>query len=226
MVARNADVAFFVKPALSLTRIAVAHGHTLVREGLKALLHLQAGFMVAVEIADGGEVAAQLVANPCGVLLLAQGMLSQDGLDVRELSEVIHVLMLCNDANDPGEALNALRSGARGVVFKNSSVTGLLEALRTVAAGHVWMPPEIQARMAETLQGEPHRQLTPREREIVRQVAVGQRNGEIGKALFISEQTVKTHLGRIFRKLGVRDRLALTLFASRSGLVSLSTQRS
>ena len=123
-------------------------------------------------------------------------------------------------ADDQGDAVNALRTGARGVLFKRGTVDALSQAIRTVAEGQVWMPPELQARVAETLQERRSTQLTPREAEIVHQVSMGLRNGEIAKNLFISEQTVKTHLSHIFRKISVRDRAALTLDAARIGLVS------
>lgn len=204
--------------SIAPVRVAVADDRTLVREGFKALLHLQAGIVVAAEIADGGDLCARLAAEPCDVLLLDQHTWIADECDIHELRERIHVLLLADGADDPSDAMKALRHGARGVVFRSASVAALLEAIRTVAAGQVWMPPELQARLAETLHEEPRRTLTRREREIVRQVAVGLRNCEIGKALFISEQTVKTHLGRIFRKLGVRDRVGLALYAARHGL--------
>lgn len=199
-------------------RVAVADGRTLVRKGCTALLHLQAGVVVTAEIADGREIGTRLAAEPCDVLLLDQQTWLVDECDIHELRECVRVVLLADDGEDPTDALNALRHGARGVVFRSASVPALLEAIRTVAAGQVSMPPELQAQLAETLHGDPKQTLTRREREIVRQVAVGLRNCEIGTALGISEQTVKTHLGRIFRKLGVRDRLVLALYAGRHGL--------
>ena len=134
--------------------------------------------------------------------------------------------MVCNDTDDPGDAVHALRDGARAVLFKRCTVAALIQAIRTVAAGQVWMPPELQARVAETLHDVPSQRLTARERDIVRQVALGLRNGEIATALCISEQTVQTHLSHIFRKISVRDRVALTLYASRRGLVGAPERRS
>ncbi|MCC6848155.1 MAG: response regulator transcription factor [Deltaproteobacteria bacterium] len=200
-------------------RVAVSDARTLVREGLKALLQLQGGVVVVAEIADGADIVARLASVVCDVLLLDRGM-SLGVTDIRELSESVHVMVICRDEDDPGDALNALRSGARGVVFHGSTVPALVEALRTVAAGRVWMPSEIQGRVAEMLHEEPRARLTAREREITIHVASGLRNGEIARRLFISEQTVKTHLGRIFRKVGVRGRIGLTLYASRCGLVA------
>ena len=207
-------------------RIAIADDHILVREGLKALLQLQAGLLVVAEIDEADELSAQLASTPCDVLLLDRRLQCDGDIDVRELSETINVLMVCNDTDDPGDAVHALRDGARGVLFKRCTVEALIQAIRTVAAGQVWMPPELQARLAETLHEAPSTRLTARERDIVRQVALGLRNGEIATALRISEQTVKTHLSHIFRKISVRDRVALTLYASRHGLVGAPERRS
>ena len=89
----------------------------------------------------------------------------------------------------------------------------------------MWIPPEIQSRLAEHFHDDPRRQLTRRELDVVRHVAHGQRNAEIAKLLFITEQTVKTHLGHIFHKTGTRDRVELALYAVRLGIVTLSAQR-
>ena len=207
-------------------RIAIADDHILVREGLKALLQLQAGLLVVAEIDEADELSAQLASTPCDVLLLDRRLQCDGDIDVRELSETINVLMVCNDTDDPGDAVHALRDGARGVLFKRCTVAALIQAIRAVAAGQVWMPPELQARIAETLHEAPSTRLTARERDIVRQVALGLRNGEIATALRISEQTVKTHLSHIFRKISVRDRVALTLYASRHGLAGAPERHS
>jgi DNA-binding NarL/FixJ family response regulator len=89
----------------------------------------------------------------------------------------------------------------------------------------MWMPPEIQSRLAEHFQDDHRRQLTRRELDVVRHVAHGQRNAEIAKLLFITEQTVKTHLGHIFHKTGTRDRVDLALYAVRLGIVTLPQRR-
>jgi DNA-binding NarL/FixJ family response regulator len=211
--------------ATNAIRIAIADDHTLMREGLKALLQLYAGMFVVAEIDDAAELSAQLLRTPCDVLLIDRDFLRDGHADVRKLSEATKVLLVCEDLDECGEAVNALRAGARGVVFERCTVESLIEAIRTVAAGQVWMSPELQSRVAETLHEDPSARLTLREREIVRQVALGLRNGEIATVLFISEQTVKTHLSRIFRKIHVRDRIALTLYASRLGLAGARGQR-
>jgi DNA-binding NarL/FixJ family response regulator len=215
-----------MKSPIPTIRIAIADDHTLAREGLKALLQLQAGLLVVTEIVDPHELPARLVDMPCDVLLLDPGFQRGGFIDVRELSEITNVLMLCSNADDLDGAMNAVRAGVRGTLGKRSTVEDVISAIRTVAAGHVWMPPELQERAAEALHEEARGQLTFREREIVREVGLGLRNREIAKVLFISVQTVKTHLSRIFRKVGVRDRAALTLYASRIGLVDASAAHS
>jgi DNA-binding CsgD family transcriptional regulator len=104
------------------------------------------------------------------------------------------------------------------VLFERFAIDALVEAIRTVAAGHVWVPPALQTYMVGQL-GDPFDGvLTAREREITRHVACGLRNGEVAEQLAISEQTVKKHLNRICHKLGVRDRVELVLQAGRRDL--------
>jgi DNA-binding NarL/FixJ family response regulator len=107
--------------------------------------------------------------------------------------------------------------GARAVVFKRFAVETLMEAIRAVAEGNVWMPASLQAEVAARLRSPIMNALSPREEEVVRYVARGLRNAEIAQELSISEQTVKTHLNSIFRKLKIRDRVELALYATRSG---------
>ena len=119
----------------------------------------------------------------------------------------------------------AIRLGARAVVQKRFAVETLIEAIRVVAGGLVWMPPTLQAEMAAQWNAPSSRQLTSREVEIACWVAVGLRNAEIGARLSISEATVKTHLNNVFQKLELRDRVELAVYALRHGLVTLSDQR-
>jgi len=130
------------------------------------------------------------------------------------------LVMVLTMSESSDDAVVAIRAGARAVVFKRFAVTTLLEAIRAVAAGHVWLPPPLQAAVVSGLR-EPERPgITTREREIVRQVALGRRNAEVAQKLFISEETVKKHLNTIFQKLGLRDRVQLTLYAIQAGIVS------
>src|SRR5262249_19136761 len=115
-------------------------------------------------------------------------------------------------------ALTALRRGARAVVFKRFAVQTLMDAIRTVSEGNVWMPPSLQTQLADRLRSPTMTSLSPREEEVLRYVALGLRNAEVAKRLSVSLQTVKTHLNNIFKKLGVRDRVELSLYATRAGI--------
>ena len=117
-------------------------------------------------------------------------------------------------------AIAAIRLGARAVVQKRFAVQTLMEAIRSVASGHVWMPSDLQTEIAAQWGSAGTRQLTSRELEIVHYVVIGLRNAEIAGRLAITEPTVKTHLNNIFKKLELRDRVELAVFALRHGLIA------
>jgi DNA-binding NarL/FixJ family response regulator len=125
----------------------------------------------------------------------------------------------------PGEhregALTAIRMGAKAVVFKRLAIDALVSAIEAVAAGYVWIPPALQASIVASMREPVSSVLTAREREIAHWVAKGLRNAEIAAKLFISEQTVKTHLNNIFPKVNVRDRVELALYATRTGIADI-----
>ena len=105
------------------------------------------------------------------------------------------------------DALAVIRAGAHGLVFKRFAIETLRSAIMAVAAGHAWMPPEIQSQVAARLREPESEPLTRREREVVRYVALGLRNAEIASRLLITEVTVKTHLNNIFHKQTVLQRI-------------------
>jgi DNA-binding NarL/FixJ family response regulator len=139
--------------------------------------------------------------------------------EIERLADLPVRVIVVTSSEVPEEGVAAIRAGARGLVFKRLAVDTLMEALHAVMQGDVWMPPNVQAMMAKNLRGAPKIVLTPREREITGHVANGLRNSEVASKLFISEQTVKTHLNHIFEKLDVRDRVELTLYAIRTGII-------
>ena len=144
--------------------------------------------------------------------------------DIEALARRVRVIVVTASERLP-EALDAVRAGARAVVFKRFALETLIEALRAVAGGDIWMPPSVQSRLAARM-GEPEPEaLTSREREIVRHVALGFRNAEVAERLDIAEVTVKAHLNRIFQKLRVRDRVDLARYAIRVGLIGVNDQR-
>jgi DNA-binding NarL/FixJ family response regulator len=201
-------------------RIIIADDHALFRHGLKSALQLEAGLQVVGEAGRLDELAALLASTPCDLLLLDLGMDRNSLIDIQKLSAQASVIVV-TASEQPGDALEAIRSGARAVVLKCYAAQTLMEAIRAVAAGHVWMPPALQDHIATSLREPGHDPITAREREIIREVALGRRNAEVARKLFISEVTVKRHLSNIFQKLGVRDRVELTLYAARTGIIGV-----
>jgi len=165
------------------------------------------------------DIEPALQRQPCDVLLLDLQM-DRSALSVIPSLARRAMVMVLTMSEAADDAVAAIRSGARAVVFKRFAVTTLFEAIRAVAAGHVWLPPPLQAAVVSGLREPERPAITSRERDIVRQVALGLRNAEVAQQLFISEETVKKHLNTIFQKLGLRDRVQLTLYAIQTGIVS------
>jgi DNA-binding NarL/FixJ family response regulator len=205
-------------PAL---RIVIADDHALFRQGLRSMfVNLHPNVTVVAEVETVSEVARTLAATPCDVLLLDLQMDRNALADIASFARRVQVVVV-TASQDPAEALAAIRAGARAVVFKRFAVETLVEALRTVREGHVWLPPALQSELTARLTEPDAKALTSREREIVRLVALGFQNSEIAQRLEIGDATVKTHLNNVFHKLEVRDRVALTLYAIRLGLVGI-----
>lgn len=198
-------------------RIVIADDHALFRQGLRSLLTQEPLVTIVAETERADEVIALLAQTPCDLLLLDLQMDRNSLTDIEALALRIPIIVL-TASEAPADALSAMRQGARAVVFKRFALETLMDAIQTVTRGDVWMPPSLQTQVVARLRNSAAQALSPREEEVVRYVAAGLRNAEVAKKLALTEQTVKTHLNSIFRKLGVRDRLQLTLFATRSGI--------
>jgi DNA-binding NarL/FixJ family response regulator len=185
---------------------------------LRSLLALE-GIEVVAEIEQAGDLEAALAATPCDVLLLDLQMEQWTMDQIPELARKTVVVVLTANGNVE-TGLTALRLGARAIVQKRFAIESLMTAIRAVTEGLVWMPPAMQAALVGQ-DGTAAKKLTPRESEIVRYVAVGMRNAEVAARLSLSESTVKTHLTNIFQKLGIRDRIELTRYAIKTGLVTV-----
>ena len=196
----------------------IADDHALFRQGLRSLLMLE-GLEVVAEVEQVAGLEAALAANPCDVLLLDLQMEQWSMDQIPELSHKTAVIIITADERVE-IGLTALRLGARAIVQKRFAIESLITAIQAVADGLVWMPPAIQAALVGQ-EGSTAKKLTPRESEIVRYVAVGMRNAEVATRLSLSESTVKTHLTNIFQKLGIRDRIELTRYAIKTGLVTV-----
>ena len=203
-------------------RIIIADDHALFRQGLRSMfVNLHPDISVVAEVESVSEVTRALAATPCDVLLLDLQMDRNALADIGSFARRAKVVVV-TASQDPAEALAAIRAGAKAVVFKRFAVETLVEAVRTVRDGHVWLPPALQSELTARFAEPDAKALTSREREIVRLVALGLQNPEIARRLSISDVTVKTHLNNVFHKLEVRDRVGLTLYAIRIGLVGIN----
>ena len=206
---------------LTPLRLIVADDHALFRQGLRSMLtNLQPDVSVVAEVERVSDVVPALDKTPCDILLLDLQMERNALADIEGLARRVPVVVV-TASQQSAEALAAIRAGARAVVFKRFAVETLMDALRAVTAGDVWLPPALQRELAAPLSEPATKALTPREREIVRLVALGFHNPEIAKQLSIGEVTVKTHINNVFHKLKIRDRVGLTLYALRLGLMGL-----
>jgi DNA-binding NarL/FixJ family response regulator len=208
------------------TRILLADDHAMVRRGLRLVLDAEADLEVVAEATDGLEALALGLREDIHLAVLDVAMPGMTGLQVaRELSRRrpdVKTLML--SMHDGEQYLfEALRSGASGYVLKADADHMLIEACRATMRGQPFLLPDgVTALMREHLErGEPHEGdvLSPRETQVVKLIAEGHTSREIAAKLVISEHTVERHRERILDKLGLRDRVALTRYAIRRGLV-------
>lgn len=197
-------------------RLVIADDHLLFRQGLRLLLKSEPDVAIVGETDRADELPALLDRTPCDQLLLDLQMERNALADIDTLCRRVPVIVL-TASEVPADAVAAVRKGARAIVFKRFAVESLMDAIRMVATGNVWLPASLQTHMAARLRSPAGTALSPREEEIVGYIGQGMRNGEIAKLLAISEETVKTHLTRIFKKVGVRDRVELALYAARAG---------
>jgi two-component system, NarL family, nitrate/nitrite response regulator NarL len=210
------------------TRIVLADDHPIVLHGLQQLFERQGDFAVVALCADGPAAIEAVRAYHPDVLVLDLRMPGQNGVEVlRTLSaqKIPCKSVLLTAAVRDEEVVEAVKSGAMGIVLKESPADVLLDCVRTVARGESWIERDTVTRAFRTVVGreataEPAEgSLTPREVEMVRMVAQGLRNKAIAERLAISEGTVKVHLHNIYEKLGVDGRLELVLCAQRKGIV-------
>jgi len=217
----------------SAVRVVLVDDQELVRSGLRRILRRRDGFEIVAECSDGSELPAALAAHEADVVLMDLRMREVDGITATERlaadPEAPPVLVLTTFDDD--EMLSgALRAGAAGFLLKDSSADDLIRAVRAVSAGDSWLDPAVTGRVLSSYRestpadlpaaGAGHEVLTARELEVLLAMAAGQSNAEIAQELFISELTVKSHIGRIFTKLGLRDRPAAIVYAYDHGLVS------
>lgn len=207
-----------------MIRILVVDDHPVVRAGMVALLSELDDLDVVGEAGNGAEAIALVPKLTPDVVLMDLRMPVMDGAEatarLRAQPDSPEVLVLTTYDTD-ADIVRAVESGARGYLLKDTPPAVLADAIRRAALGETVLAPPVAARLAERLRAPARVELTPRELDVLRAVARGLSNGEVGRELFIGEATVKTHLLRIFAKLEVTDRTAAVTAAYRVGLISL-----
>jgi DNA-binding NarL/FixJ family response regulator len=211
------------------TRILLADDHAMVRQGLRLVLDAQPDLTVVAEAGDGAEAIELALATDVDLAVLDVAMPRLTGLqasaELKRRRPEIHTLMLSMYQSEQ-YFFESLKAGASGYVLKSSADRDLVEACRAAMRGEPFLYPDAisalirdyldRARRGEPTPSDP---LTPRELEIVKLVAEGHTSDEIADALTISRKTVEHHRSHILEKLGMRDRVDLTRYAIRRGLV-------
>lgn len=206
-----------------MTRIVIADDQEMVRHGFRMILDAQPDMRVVGEAADGARAVETVRTLRPDVLLADIRMPVMSGLDVvRELAgEAVKVVVVTTFDLDE-YVHRALGDGAAGFLLKRSGPGLLVEAVRAAVAGDALISPSITVRLLRHMRSSasvPGPALTARETEVVRLVANGETNAEIGARLFITPGTVKTHLAAVQRKTGARNRVNIATWAWRSGLM-------
>ena len=212
-------------------RLLIADDHTVVRAGLRALLEGEAGIDVIAEASDPEEAVRLAVELAPDVVLMdlrfegtARGTAIPDGVEaVRVLAArapAVPVVMLTSYSGRV-DVVRALEAGARGYVLKAGPPEDLFRAVHSAAVGGMGLAPEVVGDLVGQVVS-PAPELTLREREVVQLMADGRSNRAIADSLYLSEATVKTHLVRVYRKLGVDNRAAAVSEAVRRGLLEFT----
>ena len=219
--------------------VLLADDQPLLRRGFRMIIEAEGDMTVTGEAGDGEEAVGRARRDPPDVVLMGIRMPRTDGIEatrrITSASPAVRVLVLTTFDLDE-YAFGALRAGASGFLLKDVRPAELVTAIRTVASGDAVVSPRVTRRLLEEYtqvmpvtaaqRADRYPQLsalTPREGEVVEAVARGLSNAEIAEALFVSETTVKSHVGRVLAKLGLRDRVQIVVLAYEAGLVRPGT---
>jgi DNA-binding NarL/FixJ family response regulator len=212
-------------------RILIADDHAMVRAGLRMLIEQEPHLHVVGEAGDVAAVVGLAESHQPDVVLLDLDMAGRSGLEV--LPDVLSVarqarVLILTGMRDPAAHVDAVRRGALGVLLKDQAASVLIKAIEKVQAGEAWLDRTVMGNVIEELQAKnkplPNSEeakiatLTQREREVLDLVSQGLKNHEIADRLFVSDHTVRHHVGALYAKLDVSDRLELILYAYRHRL--------
>lgn len=204
------------------TTIVLADDHTVVRSALRMLLDAEPGFEVVAEAGDADTAVRYVRGHKPAVLILDLNMPGRSSLDaipdVEEASPETEIVVLTMQ-NEPAFARRALQAGVRGYVLKEAADAELVQAVRSAAAGDIYLQPALGARLAAAADVPVPDELSERERDVLRLIALGHTNAEVAEQLFISIRTVESHRAHIQQKLGLSSRAELVRYALERGLV-------
>lgn len=204
-----------------MIRILIADDHSLVRAGIVALISRNANMEIVAEATNGSEAVAFFREHRPDVTLMDLQMPVMGGLEamaaIRALHSGARILILTSHGGDE-HIFRGLQAGARGYCLKDSSAEELYSAITAVYNGQRRLPDRIAAKLIERMSTT---ELTPREGDVLRLIASGKTNHQIGTALFIGEGTVKTHVNNILNKLAAHDRTEAVIIALKRGLIAL-----
>ncbi len=202
-------------------RILIADDHPVVREGLAALINRAADMEVIAEAGNGREALKQFLGCRPDIVLVDLRMPEMDGVDailaIREQAPDARVIVLTTYDGDE-DIYRGLRAGAKGYLLKDARREELMECIRAVHAGRMWIPLGVAAKLATRMGDE---DLTARELQVLQLMVAGKSNKEIGNSLGVSEGTVKIHVNHILEKLKVSGRTEATTVALKRGIVRL-----
>ncbi|GAB1515708.1 response regulator [Actinophytocola sp. KF-1] len=205
-----------------MIRVMLVDDHPVVREGLRGMLEAEPDLAVVAEAGSGEEAVAVARTVDADVILMDLRMRDLDGVGAtaRILAEhpSTKVVVLTTYETD-ADILRAVEAGAAGYLLKDASRADLANAIRAAARGETVLAPSVAGRLVNRVRGPVRQSLSAREVEVLRFVAKGLTNADIGRSLHISEATVKTHLLRAFAKLEVSDRTAAVTTAMSLGLL-------
>jgi len=215
-----------VRADRSRTTIVIADDHTVVRQGLRLLIDAEPSLQVVAEAGTVADAERLTRAHRPAVLVLDLNMHGESGLEAiprlrADAPDTAIVVLTMQD--DPGFARQALQSGALGFVLKEAADEELLEAIQLAAAGETYLNPRLGARLAAQppAPAGPPDDLTERELDVLRLIAMGHTNAEIADQLYLSTRTVETHRAHIQRKLGRNTRAELVRYALEHNLMDV-----
>jgi DNA-binding NarL/FixJ family response regulator len=202
-------------------RILIADDHTVLRDGLAAIIEQEPDMDVVAEVGDGRQAVELWKKQRPDITLMDLRMPGLEGVDaiyeIRATDPNARVIVLTTFDGDE-DIYRALRAGAKSYLLKDVRREELFQCIRLVHAGKTFVPPSVAAKLAERLPGD---ELSPRELEVLRLLAEGKPNKLIGVALSITEVTVKSHVQSLFKKLNVLSRTEAIAVANRRGLLHL-----